>query len=480
MIKKLIKRIVDLAPKKLSTRAARRAVDKTPHEPEIFKASKIGIDRKLASNAALRTVEDLQKAGFRAFIVGGAVRDLLLGIRPKDFDVATDAEPEQVQRVFRRARIIGRRFRLVHVMFGPETIEVSTFRALQSDDVDVDEHGRVLRDNVFGEQHEDATRRDFTVNALYYDPVSDKVLDYHHGVKDLKAKVLRMIGNPDHRYREDPVRMLRAIRLSAKLGLTIDPATRKPIQELADLIRNVPNARLFDEMLKLLQSGNAYEGLQQLRNEGLHHGCLPLLDIVFDAQAPESEKFVTLALKATDARIHDRKPISPGFLFAALLWNSVRERWQQRHAAGEHLIPALNAAIDEVTEQQLDALAIQRRYVSDMRDIWLMQPRFEKRQGATAARLVEHLRFRAGYDFLLLRAESGQIDTALADWWTDYIAADAAGRAALVSQAAAQRSANKSGTTGPSTTGAKRRRRRRKSAGESASNTDANPDHHSD
>lgn len=464
MIKKLIKRIVNLAPKKLSTRASRRAADKTPHEPEIFKASKIGIDRKLASNAALRTVEDLQKAGFRAFIVGGAVRDLLLGIRPKDFDVATDAEPEQVQRVFRRARIIGRRFRLVHVMFGPETIEVSTFRALQADDVDIDEHGRVLRDNVFGEQHEDATRRDFTVNALYYDPVSDKVLDYHHGVKDLKAKVLRMIGNPDHRYREDPVRMLRAIRLAAKLGLTIEPATRKPIGELADLIKNVPNARLFDEMLKLLQSGNSYEGLQQLRNEGLHHGCLPLLDLVFDNQTPEAMAFVTLALKATDARIHDRKPISPGFLFAALLWNLVREKWQQRHARGEHLIPALNAAIDEVTEEQLDALAIQRRYVSDMRDIWLMQPRFEKRQGATAARLIEHLRFRAGYDFLLLRAESGQIDQGLADWWTDYIEADTAGRAALISQAASERSASRSGSSGPTSSGAKRRRRRRKAA----------------
>jgi poly(A) polymerase len=464
MIKKLLKRIVNLAPKKLSTRASRRASDKTPHEPEIFKASKIGIDRKLASNAALRTVEDLQKAGFRAFIVGGAVRDLLLGIRPKDFDVATNAEPEQVQRVFRRARIIGRRFRLVHVMFGPETIEVSTFRALQADDVDIDEHGRVLRDNVFGEQHEDATRRDFTVNALYYDPVSDKVLDYHHGVKDLKAKVLRMIGNPDHRYREDPVRMLRAIRLSAKLGLTIDPATRAPIKELADLIKNVPNARLFDEMLKLLQSGNSYEGLQQLRNEGLHHGCLPLLDLVFDVQAPEAMKFVSLALKATDARIHDRKPISPGFLFAALLWNLVRERWHERHSRGEHLIPALNAAIDEVAEEQLDALAIQRRYVSDMRDIWLMQPRFEKRQGATAARLIEHLRFRAGYDFLLLRAESGQVDLQLAQWWTDYIDSDAAGRAELVSQAASERASQRSGSgAGPASSGAKRRRRRRKS-----------------
>ncbi|NBO82163.1 MAG: polynucleotide adenylyltransferase PcnB, partial [Betaproteobacteria bacterium] len=256
MIRKLFKNLSRLAPGRLSIKALRRS--KAPaHEPEIHKGSRLGIDRRLISNAAARTVEELQRAGFKAYVVGGAVRDLLLGIRPKDFDVATNAEPEQIQRSFRRARIIGRRFRLVHVMFGPETIEVSTFRALQSDDIELDEHGRVLRDNVFGEQHEDATRRDFTVNALYYDPVSDQVLDYHHGVKDLKGRVLRMIGDPEHRYREDPVRMLRAVRLAAKLGFEIDRATRRPIREMADLIRNVPNARLFDEMLKLLHSGNA-------------------------------------------------------------------------------------------------------------------------------------------------------------------------------------------------------------------------------
>ncbi len=459
MIRKLIKSLVALAPGRLSTRATRRATNKAPREPEVFKASKIGIDHRLASHAAVRTVEDLQKAGHRAFIVGGAVRDLMLGIRPKDFDVATDAEPEQVQRLFRRARIIGRRFRLVHVMFGPETIEVSTFRALQADDVDIDEHGRVLRDNVFGEQHEDATRRDFTVNALYYDPVSDKVLDYHHGVKDLQSRVLRMIGQPDHRYREDPVRMLRAIRLSTKLGFRLDDATRKPIRELADLIRHVPNARLFDEMLKMLQSGNAYDGLRQLREEGLHRGCLPLLDLVFGDQAPESEAFVTLALKSTDARVQDRKPVSAGFLFAALLWNLVRDNWAQRHARGEHLIPALNAAIDEVIDQHLDALAIQRRYVSDMREIWLMQPRFEKRQQASVARLMEHLRFRAGYDFLLLRAESGQCDPELAQWWTDYQDADHAGRLDLISRASSQRA--KTGTTRSS----RPRRRRRGNGG---------------
>jgi len=267
---------------------------------------------------------------------------------------------------------------------------------------------------------------------------------------------MRMIGDPEHRYREDPVRMLRAVRLSAKLGFSIEPATRKPISALADLIQNVPNARLFDEMLKLLHSGNSLEGLRQLRDCGLHHGCLPLLDLVFDTPDAQAMDFVTRALTSTDARVHDRKPVSPGFLFAALLWNLVHQRWQQRLAQGEHSIPALNAASDDVIDEHLDALAIQRRYVSDMREIWLMQPRFEKRQAGTAMRLMEHIRFRAGYDFMLLRAESGQCDSALAQWWTDFIEADAQGRADLLAQAAALR--------GPSTASRSRRRRRKPSA----------------
>ena len=451
MIKKLFKNLARLKTAKLSVKALRRSLSKAPHEPEVFKGSRIGIDPKMVSSAAMRTVEGLQKAGYEAFVVGGAVRDLLLGIRPKDFDVATNAEPEDVQQAFRRARIIGRRFRLVHVMFGPETIEVSTFRALQADDVDVDEHGRVLRDNVFGEQHEDATRRDFTVNALYYDPVSDKVLDYHHGVADLKARTLRMIGEPVSRYREDPVRMLRAVRLSAKLGFSIDPASSVPIKELAELIRNVPNARLFDEMMKLFNSGNAYEGLRMLRDQGLHHGCLPLLDLVFDNPDSQALDFVARALRSTDARVHAGKPVSAGFLFAALLWSMVDARWKILHAQGTHLIPALNQAIDDVVEEQLDSLAIQRRYVADMRDIWLMQPRFEKRQAASAGRLLQHLRFRAGLDFMLLRAESGQFDAQLAQWWNEFASADSEGRAALIAQAGTVRDSK-----------AKKPRRRRK------------------
>ena len=281
-----------------------------PDVPVIIPADVHGINPALISRNAIRVTEGLQQAGHRAFIVGGAVRDLLLGIAPKDFDVATDATPEQVQKLFRRARIIGRRFQIVHVQFGQEIIETSTFRALvdppaadaapprrlKRDELDrrthaVDASGRVLRDNVWGEQHEDATRRDFTINAMYYDPATQTVLDYHNGMADMRARLLRMIGDPATRYREDPVRMLRVVRFAAKLDFEIEDATRAPIKEMADLINNVPAARLFDEMLKLMLSGHALACLQRLRKEGLHHGLLPLLDVVLEQ--PHGEKFIT-------------------------------------------------------------------------------------------------------------------------------------------------------------------------------------------
>lgn len=411
----------------------RKAHKPHPHEPKVVPVAQHRIDPHLVSHHAVRVVEDLQKAGFKAFIVGGAVRDLLLGVKPKDFDVATNAEPEQVQRAFRRARIIGRRFRLVHVMFGPEVIEVSTFRAIHSDDVETDEHGRVLRDNVFGEQHEDAARRDFTVNALYYDPVTQTVLDYHDGVADLKARRLRIIGDPVKRFREDPVRMLRAVRFAAKLDVAIDPKTAAPIRELAGLIENVPAARLFDEMLKLLTSGSALACLEQLRGQGLHKGLLPLLDVVLDQ--PGGNKFVELALAATDHRIRAGKPVSPGFLFASLLWNLVRNRWEKRQERGEHTIPALNGAIDDVMNVQGEKLAIQRRYVADMREIWLLQPRFDRRRGSAPYRLLEQMRLRAGMDFLLLRCEAGELPMAFGQWWKQFIEGDAASRERLMHEA---------------------------------------------
>ncbi len=424
VIRKLLRSLARLAPGHAHGRSHARG-----HDPKIHKASRIGIDRKLVSSGAIRTVEGLQQAGYKAFVVGGAVRDLMLGLRPKDFDVATDATPEDVQHIFRRARIIGKRFRLVHVLFGPETIEVSTFRAAAGDDHETDAHGRVLRDNAFGEQHEDATRRDLSINALYYDPLSDTVLDYHHGVEDLQARRIRIIGQPERRYREDPVRMLRVVRFAAKLQFDLEPKTTEPIAGLADLIRNVPEARLFDEMIKLLQSGQAFSGLQQLRSYGLHHGCLPLVDMVLKPEGNAKEKeqalaFVKLALERTDQRVQHGKPISVGFLFASLLWCPVYRHWKRFEAEGMKPVPALHEAIDQVIDQQLDRLAIQKRVVADLREIWLLQPRFEKRNGQAPFRLLGHLRFRAGYDFLLLRQAVGQAPEGLADWWTEFIEAE--------------------------------------------------------
>jgi len=419
MIKKLIRSI--LGKKK-----------KDPTQPLILGPKQHGINPQLVSPNAVRVTKTLQDNGFKAFIVGGAVRDLLLGVKPKDFDVATNATPEQVKRLFRRAFIIGKRFQIVHVMFGQELIEVTTFRGASSDGSPKDEHGRVLRDNTFGEQHEDAVRRDFTINAMYYDPATESVLDYHGGIDDIRAKTLRIIGEPEARFREDPVRMLRIVRFAAKLKFTIDPATRAPIPVMAALIDNVPAARVFDEMLKLLMSGHALACLQQLRKEGLHHGLLPLLDVVLEQ--PLGEKFVTLALANTDVRVQQGKPVSPGFLFASLLWHQVLEKWTAYKAAGEFPIPALHLAADDVLEAQTDKLALQRKIASDMRDIWAMQPRFERRVGKAPYKLLEHLRLRAGYDFLLLRCASGEIDGEIGDWWTAFMDGDGAERELLLAQ----------------------------------------------
>ncbi|MEI7447157.1 MAG: polynucleotide adenylyltransferase PcnB [Burkholderiales bacterium] len=429
-----------------------------------YKGAELGIRTDQISTAAIRTCEILQRAGYKAFVVGGGVRDSLLGLTPKDFDVATDATPEQVQASFRRARIIGRRFKIVHVMFGRETIETSTFRALQVD-AETDEHGRVLRDNLFGTQQEDALRRDFTVNALYYDPIADQVLDFLGGVEDLKARTLRMIGDPATRYREDPVRMLRTVRFAAKLDFHVDPATLAPIKELADLIENVPSARLFDEMLKLLESGHALACVKRLRLEGLHHGLLPLLDVILEQ--PHGERFIEVALRTTDERVRAGKSVSPGFLFATLLWQLVSDRWAERRAAGEHSIPALMEAMDSVLDEQGSKLAIQRRYISDMREIWGLQPRLEK-GGRGALRAMEHLRFRAGYDFLLLRVEAGELPEELGRWWTEFVDGDAATRERLLDA-----------RPGEPRTGTKRRRRRRsgrKSGGGESGGDEAAPD----
>ncbi len=294
-------------------------------------------------------------------------------------------------------------------------------------------------------------------NAMYYDPASQIVLDYHGGIADIRNKTLRIIGVPEERYREDPVRLLRVVRFAARLNFTIAPDTRAPIAVMAPLINNVPAARVFDEMLKLLMSGHALACLQQLRKEGLHHGLLPLLDVVLEQ--PLGEKFVRLALASTDERVREGKPVSPGFLFASLLWHQVVEKWKAYQAAGEYPIPALHLAADDVLNTQTDKLALQRKIASDMRDIWAMQPRFDRRVGKTPYKLLEHLRLRAGYDFLLLRCASGEIDSEIGEWWTAFIAGDGAEREELLTKKPA------ASNEGP----AKKRPRRRRKPGAAAS-----------
>lgn len=394
-----------------------------PQGPRIFRAGEHSIRRADISNSALRVCEGLQKEGFAAFVVGGAVRDLLLGRHPKDFDIATSATPEQVKSAFRRARIIGRRFRLVHVMFGAETVEVSTFRAHHGDAEDhegrADEHGRLLRDNVFGRQVDDAIRRDFTVNALFYDPERDEVWDYLKGMADLKAKKLVMIGDAVARYREDPVRMLRAARLAAKLGFKIDPKTEAPIAELAPLLDNVPSARLFDEILKLLLSGKSVECIEKLRALGLHRGLLPVLDHVME-DAP-SKRFVLHALKRTDERVAQDKGVSPAFLLAAIQWPLVVRRWRELEAQGKYReLPALHLAMDDVLDDQRDVLAVPRRFDAVMKELWLAQPRLLQRSGGRPYRMLAHPHFRACYDFFVLRAEAADAPQEIAYWWTRF------------------------------------------------------------
>ena len=407
--------------------------------------SRHGIQRSSISSGALKVCDVLADHGHAAYVVGGAVRDQLLNIEPKDFDIATDARPEQIKPLFRRALLIGRRFRLVHVVLGQETLEVSTFRAADNKTSEKDEHGRVLRDNVFGTVEEDARRRDFTVNALYFDCRTGDVVDYHGGLADLKKRTLRIIGDPETRFREDPVRMLRAVRLGAKLGLTIESSTRAPIKRLAPLLEHVPPPRLFEEMLKLLLSGHSNACLRQLRHEGLHKGMLPLLDVILEQ--PLGERFVTLALAQTDERVLEDRPVSPAFLFAALLWHEVLAAWKAREKRGERRIPALEFAMDDVLDAQSGKLAITRRLTATMREVWAMQPRFEERSGQRPYRLLELPRFRMAYDFMALRAASGEVPAELESWWRAFQSADPETREEMLL---------------PDTGGPKKRRRRRR------------------
>ncbi len=443
MIKKFIDRLLGKSP----AAPARRA---SPFgKREDVPVSVHGIDLKLVDQRALDVVHTLKQAGFDAYIVGGAVRDLLLGLRPKDFDVATSATPEQVKGLFRRAFIIGRRFRIVHVIYGRgrehEMIEVSTFRAyLDSADAEqvagnertskgelagmkhaVDASGRVLRDNVWGPIEHDAARRDFSINAMYYDPESQTVVDFHHGIRDAKKKTLRMIGDAATRYREDPVRIIRAVRFAAKLsglGFTFDAKTLEPLASSRKLLLDVPQSRLFDEMLKLLQTGHALASVAQLKAVGLDTGIYPLLDVVVQRA---DDDFVKLALQDTDRRVGEGKPVAPSFLLACVLWADVRKGWSQRlnGRPGQRPPPpfaALQDAVDEAFDARIGDVSGRGKLGADMREIWMMQPRFDKRVGTSPFSLVDQARFRAGFDFLRLRAQVGEVEEELAHWWETF------------------------------------------------------------
>ena len=459
----MIKKFLD---KLLGKSVSKSAPGGTPKgkRVEVGKAEH-GIDPALVDERAVKVVQTLNDGGYEAYIVGGAVRDLLLGLRPKDFDVATNATPEQVKGLFRRAFIIGRRFRIVHVVFGrgrqdrglSEVIEVSTFRAVMdsaaADQVAgnektsksemagkshvVDAEGRVLRDNVWGPQIEDAARRDFTVNAMYYNPQTEIVVDYHGGLKDAKKKLLRMIGDPEARYREDPVRIIRAVRFAAKLGFEVEPKTRAPIKAMAALLDNVPQSRLFDEMIKLLQTGHSLASMEELRKQGLHRGVFPVLDVVLDEAHRHDgrEKFVQLALADTDRRVGEGKSVAPSFMLACMLWHDVLDRWQQLKARGEAPMPALQQAVDAVFDARIGDISGRGKLAADMREIWLMQPRLERRVGSGPFTLIEQPRFRAGFDFLCLRADCGEIDPELGTWWEQFSLADDAGRERLMDAA---------------------------------------------
>ncbi|WP_144446078.1 polynucleotide adenylyltransferase PcnB [Halorhodospira halophila] len=399
-------------------------------EPTIIPRDAHSISRADISDNALKVLYRLRNAGYQAYMVGGGVRDLSLGREPKDFDVATDARPEEVRKLFRNCRLIGRRFRLAHVHFGAEIIEVATFRALhppedsEGDDADgerVIENGRIVRDNVYGTLAEDALRRDFTVNALYYNIDDFSVVDHAGGMDDLEDGIIRLIGDPHERYQEDPVRMLRAVRFALKLGFRIHPQTAAPMHDMADSVADMPPARLFDEALKLFMSGDALDAFEMLRHYGLFESLLPLTAEALEEEGSEQwVPFIAAALRNTDERIGADKPVTPAFLFAALLWPAVRQREAELVEDGEAPIPALQQAAAEVQTLQQSRIALPKRFSIPMREIWTLQPRFARRGGKRAQRLLGHPRFRAAYDFLELRAGAGDAPAELAQWWREF------------------------------------------------------------
>jgi poly(A) polymerase len=382
---------------------------------------------------ALKVLNRLNSAGFQAYIVGGSVRDLLLHKAPKDFDVATNATPNQVRALFRNARIIGRRFKLVHILYHREIIEVATFRGHDSvdDDQITNDRGMLIRDNVYGTLEEDAWRRDFTINSLYYGIEDASIVDFTGGYQDVEQRLIRMIGDPVTRYQEDPVRMLRAIRFSAKLSFDFSPETAAPIEELSSLITHISGSRLFDEMTKLYQCGESVSVQRLLVQYGLFAHLFSQTHQLLKSSHPVNA-FLIIALESTDTRIRDAKPVNPAFLYAVLLWFPLVVRAEKLKAEGLDPLPALDKAMSQVIADQNKVVTIPKRFTQVMREIWLMQYRFSKRTGNRAYHLLEHPRFRAAYDFLALRALAGDESLELAEWWTTFQDVDADTQATMI------------------------------------------------
>lgn len=382
--------------------------------------SEHNISREHISKNALKVLDSLDEAGFESYLVGGGVRDLLLGKRPKDFDISTNASPEEVKELFKNCRLIGRRFRLAHVVFGRDIIEVATFRAAHSegDGGSTGETGRIVRDNVFGGTvADDAARRDFTVNALYYSVSDSTVLDFYNGVEDLQNAELKFIGDAQARVVEDPVRALRAARFAAKLGFTLNADAARAVAAHHDRLADIPAARLFDEVLKLLQSGHGIESMQRLREFDLLQYLFPAADRRLKQGDQQAEKIFELALRNTDHRIQSELAVTPAFIYAVFLWHDVAELAAEIEQSGQPPVQSLHLAADEVIPEQLQRTSLPRRFSVPMREIWTLQPRFNKTQGQRAKVLIGHKRFRAAYDFLCLRAQIGEVPQSLCDTW---------------------------------------------------------------
>ncbi len=394
-----------------------------------------GIAKSALGKNALQVIQTLLEAGHQAYLVGGGIRDLLLDLRPKDFDVSTSARPEDVVKLFRRSRLIGRRFKIVHVYFGREVIEVTTFRGQHPDEDQSHPHavrsetGQLLRDNIYGTLEEDALRRDFSANSLYYDISNETILDYTDGYADIEARRLKMVGNPVERFKEDPVRLLRAVRFSAKLGFTIDPDTERPITGLSDQLQHIPAARLFDEALKLLLSGHGAASFVLLKKYRLFQQLFPQTAATLD---PDSDEFIRQALLNTDERLARNQGITPAFFFAVVLWPPLQRTLESLGETGTPTTAGMQRAGDEVISQQVQRTAIPRRFSCPMREIWELQIRLPRRQGQRASKLLSHPRFRAAYDFLLLREQCGEQTDGLGKWWTDFQEADANQRTRMV------------------------------------------------